>query len=313
MTPVFAKVIDIDEIENTVLSRFTDRLKEKNDDMLQRIVSRRKVMIINDMMWEGKYFNVAVLNNLLGLVVYCLYLGYIPIIQINEKDEDAFSWDWYFKQPLEDFTKDIRIKSYKTLTKKRVGFSGEWFFEQSGESYARWRFIYQTFTLLNDKTREYIDSENILLGDLNNVLGVLMRGTDYISLKPAGHPAQPEKTEVIDKAREALLRNQYRAIYMATDDETYFNAFAEEFGNDMILSNKRVYYDKKYIPGDLIGSIHFDREDDNYKKGLEYLSSMILLSRCDSLVAGNCGGTRFALLYAEKPYLDCEIFNKGVY
>ncbi len=311
--PLFIRVIDADKLENTVLSRFTDRLIRNYDSIVKKIVSHRKAMIISKMVWDGTYFNIAVLDNLLGLVVYCLYLGYIPIISINEDDENAFSWGWYFKQPLGDIASDVKIKSYKTLSKERVGFISGWFFDQSGESYDRWSFLYKTFTILNEKTREYIDSENKVLGDLENVLGVLMRGTDYISLKPKGHPIQPNTEDVINKTQELMNNNKYRAIYMATDDETYFDAFTGKFGSEKVLSNKRVYYDKKYIPGDLIGRVHFDRDNDNYKKGLEYLSSMVLLSRCGSLVAGNCGGTKFALLYTDKPFEDCIVFNKGLY
>jgi len=310
---IFSKIIDLDEIEEIALSHFTDKLINNYNAIVKKIVTHRKVMIINEMVWGGTYFNVAVLNNILGLVIYCLYLGYIPIIQINEDDENAFSWDWYFKQPLEDYTSTVKIKSYKALNKRSVGFSCQWIFEQSGVDYARWHFIYKNLVLINDKTKEYIENENTKLGGVDTVLGVLMRGTDYISLKPKGHPIQPEIDEVIEKAQDIMINNNYRAIYMATEDETYFNAFEKKFGVDKVLSNERVYYNKKYIPGDLIGRVHFDRENDNYKKGLEYLSSIVLLSKCKSLLAGNCGGTKFALLYSEFPYTICSVFNKGLY
>lgn len=62
----------------------------------------------------------------------------------------------------------------------------------------------------------------------------------------------------------------------------------------------------------LIGQIHFDRENDNYLKMIEYLSSMIILSKCDAIVAGNCGGSLFAVLNSETVKNRC-VFDKGYY
>ncbi len=313
LLPLFSRIIGADEAQKIALTRFVSKLMLNYDKIARRLVKRGKVMYINKMQWSGSYFNIAILNNLLSLVIYSLYLGYVPIIQINEDAECNFSWWWFFKQPLEQYTKDLKIRASKTMKKVQVSYSPGWLFSQTGEWHDQWHFIYHTFVKLNDTTQKYVDSENTALGDLDNVLGVLVRGTDYTSTKPKGHPIQPELNDVLMKAREVLENNQYRAIYVATEDETYFNAFALEFGTEKVLSNERVYYDKKYIPGTLIGSIHFDRENDNYQKSLEYLSSMILLSRCSSLVAGNCGGTCFALLYAREPFRICNIFNKGLY
>lgn len=311
--PIFAKVIDKSELEERVLSRFTDKLLCNKDKVIRNIVSQGKVMVIKNMVWTGSYFSVAVFNNIMGLVIYALYLGYIPIIEINEDNNEFFSWDWYFKQPLEDYCEGLTIKSTKVLDVNHVAFQAKWIYRQSGYEYEKWSYIYQNFGQLNEKTKAYINLENSTLGELNSVLGVLMRGTDYISLKPFGHPVQPELSEVIQASHELIDMKKYRAIYFASDCESYLNAFINEFGKERILSNSRVYYDGLYVPGDQIGNVHFERENDNYKKGLEYLSSMVLLSRCNSLVAGNCGGTKFALLYSKNPYAVCHVFDKGLY
>ena len=314
LTPIFSRIIDSGEIESKLLSRFTDRLSKNPEGIIRKIVSRRQAMEIKNMIWGGSYFNVAVLNNLLGLVIYALYKGFIPLIHINEENDNLFSWSWYFKQPLEDYTQGVALESIRVLDRNSVEFSPQWFYSQKGEEFSRWRFVYQTFVKLNKETKEYIDSESNEVGNLDNVLGILMRGTDYISIKPQGHPVQPEMEEVLQKVHEVLERNpQYKAVYVATDDERYINIIRSELGDEKILSNNRVYYDKNYVQGEVIGTVHFDRENDNYLKGLEYLSSMVLLSKCDSLIAGNCGGTKFALLYAPTNYRECHVFNKGLY
>lgn len=76
-----------------------------------------------------------------------------------------------------------------------------------------------------------------------------------------------------------------------------------------------MYYDKQYSSlkeGALIGQVIFERENDNYFKGLEYISSITILSKCNSLVAGGCGGTDFAVHYSNG-YEICYVFDLGVY
>ena len=83
---------------------------------------------------------------------------------------------------------------------------------------------------------------------------------------------------------------------------------------------KRNYFCKRVIVSttiwleaiNLIGQIHFDRENDNYLKRIEYLSSMIILSKCDAVVAGNCRGTHFAVLNSET-VKNRYVFDKGYY
>ena len=52
-------------------------------------------------------------------------------------------------------------------------------------------------------------------------------------------------------------------------------------------------------------------KNNNYLMGLEYLSSIILLSRCTSLIGGNCGGTMAALFFNDSRYEYTHIFDLG--
>lgn len=82
------------------------------------------------------------------------------------------------------------------------------------------------------------------------------------------------------------------------------------------LKTKRVYYDDIYDQDDSIAyikDVHFERENDRYLSGLEYLSSIILLSRCSALVGGNCGGTLGALFFNDEQYQFVHVFDLGLY
>ena len=54
--------------------------------------------------------------------------------------------------------------------------------------------------------------------------------------------------------------------------------------------------------------MNFERENDSYYKGLEYFSSIVILSRCQALIGGNTGGSCAAMFMNNMKYeytLDC--------
>lgn len=178
--------------------------------------------------------------------------------------------------------------------------------------------LYKSFVKLNTKTQEYFDDEynNILKG--KRVLGVLCRGTDYTANRPAGHPVQPEIKDVIEFVKSKILDLNCKYIYLATEEKKIFEEFEKAFPNQ-ILVNKRNYFDQFYTLQNQSGEdtriswVHFDRENDDYYKSLEYFSSVNLLSKCNALIAGNCGGSRTALYLNDNKYEYWHLFDLGVY
>ena len=125
------------------------------------------------------------------------------------------------------------------------------------------------------------------------------------------HPIQPCVDEVIEKVKE-LLSNGYQYIYLATDENAVEKCFCEEFP-DRVITNKRIYYEAEDYTKTAVRHIHFDRENDNLLRGIEYYSSMNLLSKCDVLVGGLCGGSQAALLMNGGKYTEVHLFDKGEY
>lgn len=187
-------------------------------------------------------------------------------------------------------------------------------FDLQGEEIRIWRKLYKKLIFFNRDVKNYISKEMEKVGDLSDTIGVLLRGTDYTALKPKGHPIQPDIEEVLDKVHELKRQMKYKRIYVATDEKQLLDQVISKFGGSAVVVNKRRYFDSYYEmkSGSAIGEIHFDRENDNFLKGLEYLSSLNILAECDAFVAGNCGGTYYTLLIPNK-YKHIFIFNKGLY
>lgn len=290
-------------LRNLVASDFSD-------------LSNLKPMHILQGEYEYDYFNFCYLHNMLSLFIYCMYHGYIPEVFLNEQKPDSIHWDWYFLQPFQGEHVSLISDSPATCPKVKNTFLPVFSDIYSPEMLQLWSSLYAKFVRFNPKTETYIKHEfDTLQFSSRHVLGVICRGTDYLRLKPSGHPIQPEICNVIKECRSAIDTYGYTHIYLATEERKIRDLFEEAFPG-RILENKRKYYDDIYDQNpdiSYIKEVRFNRDNDHYWSGLEYLSSITLLSRCHALIGGNCGGTMAAMFMNNNRYEYTHIFNLGLY
>ena len=278
----------------------------------ERIKKYKKVMVFKKGLYEYEYFNICFLNNMLALCLRAVCEGYIPRIEIlNSKGENI--WEMFFQQPFADMPEAHLPRAIIEDPHYLENFPA---FEAvyDREIALQWGKVFDFFVSFNEKAKAYIDEEinGIIKG--KNVLGVLCRGTDYIETRPKGHPVQPDIDSLISKVEEVFKNGGYQYLYLATEDGRYDRAFRSVYG-DRLLINKRKYYDSVYLDQkvSLIKDVHFDRDDDDFLKGIEYVSSLQILSKCQGLVAGNCSGTQAAVFWNNGNYRDTYIFDLGLY
>lgn len=262
---------------------------------------------------------MSCLKGLLGEVISALVDGFIPVIETKNIKEGNFNWEWYFKQPFEEIVKSEKDKG--------LNFS----IEESGFIYPRhrscynrkelraWSKVYSTYLVFNEKTREYIEKEyNTLIKpckENGGILGVVCRGTDYLTLRPAGHPVQPDIEVSIQRVKECMAEWNYKYIYLVTEEKRILEQFEAIFPH-RVITNKRIYYDEKFYNDSSIthvGQVVLKGNDDLYQRGLEYLSSVVLCSRCNALVGGNCGASLAALFLNNMKYEYWDLIDLGLY
>ena len=167
--------------------------------------------------YEYDFFNMCFLNNMLGIVLLSLYKGYIPVINVRYADLNI--WDMFLKQPFSNY---LDQSSYLAVENENI----QSFFSPSFKSIYNkndlklWCKIYDNFVKLNDETSTYIEREcQEVFRDGRRVMGVLCRGTDYVTLRPLGHPIQPTLEQVFSllKVKMKELRMDY--IYLATEEK----------------------------------------------------------------------------------------------
>ncbi len=297
-----------DTIEKIRMQKFIEQT-----DFSKINTEKFKRCVVKDGEWAYPLFQMSCLNNMLSNIIYSLSYGYIPSVQF--KDENGINlWEQFLIQPFgQDNIADDSLPQMPNAY-RLVSFPS-FPTEQDVKTIHN---IAAALVIPNKETAAYIENEYDQVIRGKSVIGVLVRGTDYTANRPKGHPVQPSIEAVIDEVRVKLDELHCDYIYVATEEEALYKQFADAFSG-RVLSNRREYYDSFYDikkeKGDSarISQVHHNRENDNYLKSLEYLSSLYLLSRCDALIAGNCGGSRAALYLNGGNYKYYNLFNLGLY
>lgn len=250
------------------------------------------------------FYNTVFHFDCVSHILYELSQGYIPVI-----DDHHHVWEQFFEQPIELPGKPIGDYSLLPESEEHDTLYTPMQIPYIQPVRKLWTKLLREFCHLKDNEATYIRNEIESILQQHRVLGIVCRGTDYIG---TGMPIQPKVEDVIAEADLWMKKYHYGYIYLATEVESIYEQFEAAFPG-RILVNKRSYYDKAMSQQNVrwIGQVHFERENDNYWKGLEYLSSIYILSNCQALLAGYCGATHVALLLNEDKYERFKVYDLG--
>lgn len=163
-----------------------------------------------------------------------------------------------------------------------------------------------------EKLYDY-DYQNIRERNSNKkIVGVVARGTDYLILKPKGHPIQPELSELFKQIKKNV--HETDVLYVATDEQKILNQFIREFGSERIITTESEYYDNVYHMKEAnVSRLTFERENDKFLKGYQYFERIYILSKVDGLIAGMSGAVRATLIMNRDVFPIEIIIWKGLY
>lgn len=260
----------------------------------------------------------------LGRIKYAIDKGYIPVIDMqneyntyleDEKLGKENSWEYFFEQPCGYSLSDIKTSKNVILGNGLVDESFEYpdqLVPWNETEYNKWHDISGNYLRIKAELINQFKDEiatNTIDFDNKRYIGVLARGTDYVTLKLHNHPIQPLAEELAAKIDELLNTGAYDGVYLATEDQDIYCELKKRFGNRLCaLDVKR--YTKNEISN--INDVSSERENDRYLKGFEYLKSMWILTQCEAFVAGNVSGT-IGVLLLNSNFEYKYVFNKGLY
>ena len=235
----------------------------------------------------------------LGCIINYLKHGYIPILEVasfsniftgNNKPKDN-PWEEFFNQPCGyTLNEVVKMKDVKI-------FKCECVCDMPDE-----KTIYSNTIMLNYhhkiqekymsiKNNIYKEVEKIwqnLFGNSTNVLGIFIRGTDYISIEPSGHSRQPSTKRLINDVIKMNKKNKYDFIFLGTEDNKIRNLFIKIFGKKLkyLIPKDKIVYN--YNTGNYLtynknvfGNMNFSKI---------YLLSVIILSKCIDIISSRTSG-----------------------
>lgn len=281
--------------------------KEDKDKKYYVIRSRSNSEgLLSSFFWVLENIKWAVDNDYIPYVDFansnCQY--HVDRIVNNTKN----AWEYFFTQP-------NNLVNVKINEKKNVLLSG-WYFRDKYQlekvkspGSVDWSYgdAYKLITIqpyINDMVNRIVDEKF----KNRTTVGVFVRGTDYVALRPKAHFVQPTIEQVIKKIKSFKEKYIIDQIYVVTEDYEYFCKLKEEFGTQVFANDDN--FVKNYNPNDWIASTF---SDDPYERGLAYLIRIILLTKCEYLISSKANGSLFAELLRENSCIDEYWFDLGRY
>lgn len=263
----------------------------------------------------------------LGFVRYAHKNNMRPVIDLKSFENTYLAkesvgklnaWDYYFQQPDNITLEEVPLGNsniFDTTDRSTEGLLKmpwwDWACLNEGSAANKmWRAYAHRYLRLSPNAQENLDRiYNKLVQKGDKVLGIQCRGTDYTRHKPKAHPVQPSPEMVMEKAEQLIKERGYNKIFLATEDGIVFNKFKERFGDMIIASDEHhVEYD-----GDAwVNTILPSGQQEKFNHGMDYLMSMMMLTRCDAFVAGKTSGSVGVMLLS-KGFEYSYFFELGYY
>jgi hypothetical protein len=157
------------------------------------------------------------------------------------------------------------------------------------------------------------ESNNIiykLFKGSKNILGVLLRGTDYIARKPRKHSIPPKTKNVIKDVKFFDNKYKYDWIFLATEDNIIRKEFILGVGRKVkcLINKIKISYNystKKFL------AFHLEFKN-IIKFNKIYLLNIIILSKCLDFVGAKTSGTVGVFIFSNG-FRNYKVYDLGKY
>ncbi len=170
-------------------------------------------------------------------------------------------------------------------------------------------------TIFNKQFLNEIDEYASELLNGKKVLGVLIRGTDYIVSGMGGSRKMATVDDMVPTIRQWIAEDGYEKIFLATEDQDVLEKMRAEFGNTVIAVSQVRRRVSDFVGVSLISDLE-KKEDDPAAvedNTVNYFYALYILSRCDSFMAsGLCHGWDVVNSFHEGDFIRSMIFQVGL-
>ena len=301
----------------SIISNKLNYQKKKNNNNIIDIDPKKIVIISHHCPFCGLF---SLYNKYLKCAITLITNGFIPLIDLtstsnifNNLDSPFLNknaWELYFNQPFNLTLDKVDQNSIKRV--KCEHFYSVNFDEIYGNDILRdyWSLMSKKYFPINKsiiKEAEAIKYE--LFKSSDNILGILMRGTDFLSKKPKYHNIPPTNEIVFQDIKKMNEKNKYDYFFITTEDYYIMKAFIRKYGNKLkhiTFKNINYNYTSKNpiaLSNDIKGNI-------DYMKN--YLINIIILSKCLDIICARTNGAIGAFILSSG-FRYKKVYNLGKY
>ena len=218
---------------------------------------------------------------------FSMMLEYVNIGRYN-------AWDYFFQQISHLSLEEIYRKRGVMITKRNRTL--------------RDKRQFDIRPVLSDSISRKIEFEYKKIKH-KKVLGVICRGTDYVSMQPYNHAVPLDEYELIEIVEERMKCLGFTGVYLSTEDQRAYDAFNKHFGSklnavDQIRFNREQTFNSKILDKKVINSFG------KLIQGERYLIATLLLLKCDATILSSSSAATLILDQGTKVN---ELHNKGVW
>lgn len=256
-------------------------------------------------------------NVVMRYINYALHRGYIPVVDFKHMTNGMIDdyevgkvngWETIFEQPtsysLEEalcgknriFVDCHGNGSIECKERLEVPWDVDW---NDPESVSYWIQVISHIKIKSNIMEMIDEKYKKCFLPSDRVLGVKIRGTDYIGNRPYGHPIQPDPDIVIKRVKEVMKEKNCNKIFLGCEDRMIQKKFKEIFGNKL-LTGDIAYSWGRVKKNTYLYDIYQKNKINKYENNVEYLTNVIFLSRCTCLIASQNSALTAIRLWARQ-------------
>ena len=147
-----------------------------------------------------------------------------------------------------------------------------------------------------------------LFKNSENVLGIFVRGTDFLALRPSNHAIQPEPEVVMNDVDKFDQENNYDYYFLSTEDNIIRNKFINRYRDKLkyLKTNHTFRYNNTKVLAyneEVNGNLEFMKV---------YLINTVIISKCIDIICGRTNGSVFIFIIT-KGFRNIKVYNYGRY
>ena len=226
---------------------------EKNEDKIFYVIRPRKNSV------EGL---MALLFYVIQQIGYAEKNNYIPVVdfknyktQYNIADENA--WECFFEQisnySLEEVyqSKNVVLSGINAIYDTYSYLYNKSFNE---DDLQKTHLLAKKYIKFSKKAYELYNKELKHISPQKNI-GLYLRGTDYINLKPIGEPIQPTVAQAIEHVNTYIENEKNANVFLVTEDERIYKEVKSNLGERIVIVSFDNYI-KNYSERDFLANGH---------------------------------------------------------